>query len=316
MGNRSVQRDLHWNDDMKKTSTVLACAVFAMIALMAGAEGLYKKPYKFGSDWFSSRIPNWEKQLAHLKGKPGLNYLEVGPYEGRSFLWVLDNVLTHPSSKATAIDIFAADTSTHYDASYEARFRANVARSGAAERVTIIKGSSQDELRALATGPFDVIYIDGSHAAEDVLADTVLAWPLLKEGGIMIFDDYTWHADWPRHLRPNFAISAFINAYNKQVELLHHGYQLFVKKRSDRCKLVHYEGCSYVGSSFLYDWREGGGLIDARTMKPVQISDDEKQIIQRIIRSRRPGYSDPVIPEDLLRSEGFLALKERIGLEF
>ena len=33
-----------------------------------------------------------------------------------------------------------------------------------------------------------IVYIDGSHRPEDVLTDAVMAWKLLKEGGIMILD--------------------------------------------------------------------------------------------------------------------------------
>lgn len=33
-----------------------------------------------------------------------------------------------------------------------------------------------------------VVYIDGSHAAKDVIADAVLAWALLRPGGVLIFD--------------------------------------------------------------------------------------------------------------------------------
>ena len=41
----------------------------------------YKHAYEFGADWFWPSIPNWEKHLAHMKGKPNLNYLEVGPFD-------------------------------------------------------------------------------------------------------------------------------------------------------------------------------------------------------------------------------------------
>ena len=36
---------------------------------------------------------------------------------------------------------------------------------------------------------YDIIYIDGSHEARDVLEDAVLAYRLLKIGGLLIFDD-------------------------------------------------------------------------------------------------------------------------------
>ena len=40
---------------------------------------------------------------------------------------------------------------------------------------------------------FDVVYIDGSHQAPAVLADdAVMAFHLLRSGGLMIFDDYIW----------------------------------------------------------------------------------------------------------------------------
>lgn len=36
------------------------------------------------------------------------------------------------------------------------------------------------------------MYIDGSHAAKDVIADAVLAWALLRPGGVLIFDGERW----------------------------------------------------------------------------------------------------------------------------
>ncbi len=181
----------------------------------------YEKPYQFGSDWFSVNVPVWREHLAPLKGKPGLHYLEIGPYEGRSFFWAVENILTHPTSRATAIDIFDAGTSTHYEKTYEQVFRSNVELSGAADRITTLKARSQDALRKLPDDSFDLIYVDGSHAANDVLADLVLSWPLLKQGGLMILDDYMWRRQWPFYLRPHFAINSFISAYSHEIEVVH-----------------------------------------------------------------------------------------------
>jgi len=36
---------------------------------------------------------------------------------------------------------------------------------------------------------FDFIYIDGAHEAKFVIQDAVLALPLLKPGGYILFDD-------------------------------------------------------------------------------------------------------------------------------
>jgi len=37
---------------------------------------------------------------------------------------------------------------------------------------------------------FDFMYIDGSHKCIDVYNDCVLAWRILRKGGLMVLDDY------------------------------------------------------------------------------------------------------------------------------
>jgi predicted O-methyltransferase YrrM len=56
------------------------------------------------------------------------------------------------------------------------------------------RGFSGDELPKLraAGRRFDLIYVDGSHAALDVTIDMSFAASLLVPGGMMILDDY-WH---------------------------------------------------------------------------------------------------------------------------
>lgn len=40
------------------------------------------------------------------------------------------------------------------------------------------------------TKTVQVVYIDGSHLPQDVLTDATMAWKLLKNGGIIIFDGW------------------------------------------------------------------------------------------------------------------------------
>ena len=39
---------------------------------------------------------------------------------------------------------------------------------------------------------FDLIYIDGAHDSQNVLFDAVISFKLVKKGGVIIFDDYSW----------------------------------------------------------------------------------------------------------------------------
>src|SRR5947209_6894232 len=76
---------------------------------------------------------------------------------------------------------------------------------------------------------FDVIYIDGSHRHDDILVDSLLAWPLLRVGGLMMFDDYRGGGDWPAKARPRHAIESFL-ALHCEHRVVHARYQLYAVK--------------------------------------------------------------------------------------
>jgi predicted O-methyltransferase YrrM len=186
-------------------------------------------PDGFTQDWFTAHVPVWEQILAPLVGKPA-HALEIGVFEGRATTWLLDRVLTHPDSTLTWVDTFAGGAE-HPSADLgglETRFRANTARFG--DRVSGHVGRSADELRGMTGARFDLVYIDGSHEAADVLADAVLAWPLVKPGGLVGFDDYAWRV-FPEPQRcPALAVDAFLSVMRGRFEEVHRGYQVWVRK--------------------------------------------------------------------------------------
>jgi predicted O-methyltransferase YrrM len=141
-----------------------------------------------------------------------VNALEIAGFEGRSTVWLLENVLTHPDATLTWIDTFAGGAEhAGIDLSgLEVRFRANVARFG--DKVRGHVGRSQDVLRGLSGGRFDLVYVDCSHAAADVLTDAVMALPLLVPGGILGFDDYGWRGSPDTAECPAAGIDAFLGA--------------------------------------------------------------------------------------------------------
>ena len=188
----------------------------------------YKKNYDFGNDYFTRNLPVWRKLFAPLKGE-GLNYLEVGAYEGRSVIWMLENVLTDPNCRVTAIDLF--------DGPFKDKYYANIKLSGFADKVTTIENYSQLALRELPLDSFDIIYIDGSHAKADVLEDAVLSWRLLKKGGLLIFDDYQYigtfdHWDMGNAYDfPKAGIDAFAQCFVDKFEVVHNDYQFIVRRK-------------------------------------------------------------------------------------
>lgn len=191
-------------------------------------------PPTFVHDWFSQHIPSWTRVLAGLAGRPDLRVLEIGSQEGRSARWLLENVLTGPGASIDCVDTFtgsAENTTMNLEyAGIRERFEANVL-SAWPERVRLHVGPSARMVRAL-TGPYDLVYVDGSHAAADVIADAVLAWPLVVPGGLVIFDDYAW--DWfaRPELNPRIAVEAFLACHAGWFELVERGYQMIVRKRA------------------------------------------------------------------------------------
>jgi predicted O-methyltransferase YrrM len=183
----------------------------------------------YTQDWFTDHVPLLRQLLAPLAGKP-VHALEVGVFEGRSTAWLMENVLTHPGATLTWVDTFAGG-SEHAGldlTGLEQRFRANTR--AFESRLVGHVGRSQDVLRGMTGERFDLVYLDGSHEAADVLADAVLAWPLLRQGGVLGFDDYGWPG-FPQPERcPALGIDSFLNAMRGRFQALHRGYQVWVRK--------------------------------------------------------------------------------------
>lgn len=197
---------------------------------------------RFTSDWFSGHIPLWERVLGPLKGKADLSFLEVGSYEGRSACWLLQNILTHESARLTCVDLFEVgeellmtsdamglNIRPAYDIG--AAFDANIRAIGATDKVLALKGKSRELLRTLPLDHFDCAYIDGSHTSVSALSDGLLAWDLLKPGGLLIFDDYQWNCFPDAPLRnPATGIDAFLTCFVDEYETVHKEFQVIVRK--------------------------------------------------------------------------------------
>jgi predicted O-methyltransferase YrrM len=183
-------------------------------------------------DWFSWNIPTWQTLLADFANKPGLQFLEIGVFEGRATVWLLENILTNSSSKTVCVDRFIADPETQitqaHAVSAKETFSDNVRKYGG--KVEIHVGASQEVLRKLPLNAFDFVYVDGSHRASNVLEDAVLSFRLMRVGGIMIFDDYGWGNHKGTLLHPKAGIDAFLDVFADQLVILRKEYQVAIRK--------------------------------------------------------------------------------------
>lgn len=88
----------------------------------------------------------------------------------------------HPSHWGTPSSVLFEGL-TH-QAFYERRFTRY------ADRMTIELGDSRTTLSRYADGVFDMIYIDAGHTYDHVKQDSEIAFRKLRDGGVLIFNDY------------------------------------------------------------------------------------------------------------------------------
>ena len=193
--------------------------------------------YLFTQNWFAQHIQTWQKTLRSFEGMPRIQYLEVGAFEGRSLVWMLENILTDPTSSATCIDLALPH--------YRGRLINNIKATGQSHRVQLIESKSTLALRTLPREQFHIIYLDGDHRGHEVLSDAVLSWELLKPGGVLIFDDYLWKPSSKEEQTPKKAIDAFLDAYGTHLKVTHHGYQIIIQKKKSYLKEFQPKGLQF-----------------------------------------------------------------------
>ena len=165
---------------------------------------------------------------------------------------------------------------------------------------------------------FDIIYVDGSHTADDVMADAVLSWGLLKEGGIIVFDDYRWNGSFftgpgshlPGELLPGMAIDAFIQTHRNYLQILHQKDQAILKKHANPCP--NKSMCSPLGQ-YTYDWKKKT-LSRGPDSTPVELSEAERRRLEQILWSRQVKAGGFVLTGRLREDPEVLALLRRLDL--
>lgn len=188
---------------------------------------------QFKERWFDIHIVPWSVAFTRVFDRSDpVQILEIGSWEGRSSLFLLTYF---EKGQLTAVDTWCGGDEYEYNATsdvqdLEARFDRNLAP--CAERLTKRKGLSVQVLPQLLAEQqkYDVIYVDGSHFADDVLMDAVVAWRLLKQGGVIIFDDVLSPFYTRRKANTAWALKMFMKYHRGEFDFLSAGYQVILRK--------------------------------------------------------------------------------------
>jgi len=169
-------------------------------------------PAKFDADAIGSDMQGWGSQsplFAEVidKLKPR-EIVEVGTWKGASAIHMARLAQAHqPDAVVLCIDTWLGSME-HWDFDDVRRdldrehgfprvyhhFLANVVKSGLTNHVFGLPLSSLTAAQLLLKRGVqaDLIYIDAGHAEREVFMDIDAFWPVLRPGGIMIGDDFSW----------------------------------------------------------------------------------------------------------------------------
>lgn len=172
-------------------------------------------------DSFSLHIPEWNELLAPYKDRPNLNFLELGTAHGRASVYLLESILTGDNCMLDTVDIVServedGETISTYE---------NLKPYIETDRCNFYVQTTVDFfLKNQNKKKYDLVYIDASHEKEDVLFDGINSYWLLKDNGVIIFDDYGWG-------ECGQGIDAFLKIFHRKVNVIKTGWQVVIQKK-------------------------------------------------------------------------------------
>jgi predicted O-methyltransferase YrrM len=183
-----------------------------------------------------SNFPNWSAPIIdNFNNYFPLNskkVLQIGVFTGDVTEWIVNNTSIDTIDDVDIWENIGDDGSQGFndfnfdnvESFYDKKFSTNI-------KVKKHKMSS-DMFFAMTPvqETYDFIYIDGSHTSVQTLLDSINGFRLLKVGGVLAFDDYEWDLEEDEWLRPKKGINSFLHLMHERVEVVHQGYQLWIKK--------------------------------------------------------------------------------------
>ena len=186
-------------------------------------------------NWFAQIAQNnFTTYLSEYAGKENLRFLQLGVYTGDASVWLCNNILTDKSSILIDVDTWrGSDEIDHAEMDFSA---VEIEYKKKIEKLSVVSVVSDTveyliRQRDNFIGAYDFIYVDADHTAVSVLMDAELSWPLLKSGGVMAFDDYTWGRNLRPAHTPRPGILLFTERHKAEIDTLVINDQYWIRKK-------------------------------------------------------------------------------------
>lgn len=142
--------------------------------------------------WFS--FPRLYRRAVRTVPDGG-TLVEIGSWKGKSLVFLtVESINSGKRQRIVSIDPWIEEaqpqgTDERPEDAYEIYLR-NIAP--ISERIEVMRATSLEANGNFADGSVDFVFIDGSHAYEDVLADCRAWYPKVRPGGMIAGHDYHW----------------------------------------------------------------------------------------------------------------------------
>ena len=192
---------------------------------------------KINYDFFSHKIPyiyNVFERKNNLDRE--IKILEIGCFEGNSTLFFLE---LFNNSQIYCVDTFKPYSeipsndleSLNRFKNVFKNFKFNTEKYK--DRVKVFDSDSDDFFSNKKMGniKFDLVYVDGSHHAENVWRDLNNSFLSLNDSGYIICDDYTWNKFDKLEDNPICAINRFITENKSKLKIIKVYDQIVIQKK-------------------------------------------------------------------------------------
>lgn len=180
---------------------------------------------------------NWNEELTNVLEKiypinpvEPMVCVEIGSFEGKGSIKIIEKMCVNPNSLLYCVDPWEDkyvnnelfSNLDHYFIGQYERFKNNTK---GIHKIIELRGQSDfviDKIEHLV----DFAFIDGDHSEKQVYKDGVMMFEKMRNGGIMVFNDYGWI-----HNGENCGkgIDRFLEEYKDNIDILYKKYNVAVR---------------------------------------------------------------------------------------
>ena len=193
--------------------------------------------FKFSNNWNQTVRGFWDEILGNFDIS---KVLEIGSYEGQSACYLAEKMHygdIHCIDNWVGCDELKNRNINFVEVEDKFDYNINLAKHKN-KLINFYKYKKQSYIQLskfISQGKenyFDLIYVDGAHDSQNVIMDAILSYKLVKQDGIIIFDDYLRKTKDKNLLKsPKFAIDSFVNIFYDKLYIIRHTLnQLYVIK--------------------------------------------------------------------------------------